>query len=391
VLKENLERCPNLHVWSNPPSNPERNLKGTVHTCWLSGRGWWGLAVRATWWDPDQPRTLPPPIQWDSIQVLLLHLNVVGTIACDYIDERYLYVTLENITHMTMYTHTDDYIFAISLDCLSEELLSSIPDCSTWVHLYSLVDTLYMGRLRQGFNPHCSLCWLVTFLSSSSNSPTSLDLIGAIQTSHSHLDSLSYSCFLGSDWICAVYEHGYISKADLSITMNKNGLWARRLHQSISMQFQNDFNDNLCWFYNLRYFNKLTMTSVYLCALLYQHLGPKKIWENYVMFRESSSNEKISELMSEQLTCKFDTSVSQRFWRTVTAQVSLATTWYLMGTRIEIFNSSIIPIPNKKKTVLSFVKVTYHTLFNSNFDQLLATTFLVIQSSTMTTHFNHGL
>jgi len=173
--------------------------------------------------------------------------------------------------------------------------------------------------------------------------------------------------------------------------MNKNGLWARRLHQSISMQFQNDFNDNLCWFYNLRYFNKLTMTSVYLCALLYQHLGPKKIWENYVMFRESSSNEKISELMSEQLTCKFDTSVSQRFWRTVTAQVSLATTWYLMGTRIEIFNSSIIPIPNKKKTVLSFVKVTYHTLFNSNFDQLLATTFLVIQSSTMTTHFNHGL
>jgi len=61
-----------------------------------------------------------------------------------------------------------------------------------------------------------------------------------------------------------------------------------------------------------------------------------------------------------------------------------------MGTRIEIFNSSIIPIPNKKKTVLSFVKVTYHTLFNSNFDQLLATTFLVIQSSTMT-HIKHGL
>lgn len=73
VLKENLERCPNLHVWSNPPSNPERNLKGTVHTCWSSGRGWWGLAVRATWWDPDQPRSLLPPIQWDPIQVLLLH------------------------------------------------------------------------------------------------------------------------------------------------------------------------------------------------------------------------------------------------------------------------------------------------------------------------------
>lgn len=48
-------------------------------------------------------------------------------------------------------------------------------------------------------------------------------------------------------------EHSYIYKADLSITMNKNGLWARGLYQSISMQFQTDFNDNLCWFYNLSY------------------------------------------------------------------------------------------------------------------------------------------
>lgn len=105
VLQENLERCPNLHVWSNPPSSPERNLQGIAHTCWSSGKGWWGLAVRATWWDPDHPRSLLTPIQWVPIQVLpFLNLIGVSIILISWLD---ICVTLQNIRHITTHTHTD--------------------------------------------------------------------------------------------------------------------------------------------------------------------------------------------------------------------------------------------------------------------------------------------
>lgn len=142
VLQENLERCPNLHVWSNPPSSPERNLQGIAHTCWLSGRGWWGLAVRATWWEPDHPRSLLTPIQWVPIQVLWF-LNRIG-VSIILISWLEICVTLQNIMHMTTHAHTYRYAYGsvmIRSACLRNlctVFLTAAHASIVWLYAFSI-------------------------------------------------------------------------------------------------------------------------------------------------------------------------------------------------------------------------------------------------------------
>lgn len=135
------------------------------------------------WGQPSEIQTTPEAFCHRSSGFQSRYYCFINLLACDFIDWMYKshYKMLWPCTHIQM------LIFPpISLD---PAVWGAIVRYSWLQHMSALVYfgwcPLYIGGLRQGFNLHCSLCWLVTFPSSSSNSLTSLNLTGA---NHSQLE-----------------------------------------------------------------------------------------------------------------------------------------------------------------------------------------------------------
>lgn len=102
-------------------------------------------------------------------------------------------VTLQNIRHMTMHTHTDMICLRFCHQFRSTRLRSYCTVFLTAAHEYAcivwLMPSLY-GGIKTGVWPSLFTLLISYIPSLSSNYLTSLDLIGANQTNNSRLDSL---------------------------------------------------------------------------------------------------------------------------------------------------------------------------------------------------------
>ncbi len=196
--------------------------------------------MKATWWDPDHPRSLLTPIQWVPIQVLWF-LNRIG-VSIILISWLEICVTLHNIIHMTTHAHTYRYAYGSAM-VRSAHLRNFCTVFLTAAHAYAcivwLMPSLY-GGIKTGVWPSLFTLLISNIPSSSSNYLTSLDLTGANQTSSSQLDSLRVTrcCFFkqwlnSSTWLYLKYwfKHKII----------RNPLWARRFYQPMLLPIDFEF------------------------------------------------------------------------------------------------------------------------------------------------------